>query len=491
MDRSSARWEEDADSCDCPDPPPPPQFALPPPPAPASLEECKTGYEYELHNCRMEPVREIYTPPSFPLLPILTVCSSVIVVALLVATYIFWRHKKKVQNFLPTKTETSGRCELPNPNGVTYDDMIINHHPIRLPPQPGIDTSNLPPCQVLHVKYDRYGTTHLRQAFPFPQNGVSELPPSLNYDNVSNETRQLYSPTTREPTCSEEEFAEDELSLQDQSESQSMSRTSSTDGDLSREATASCSSDDGRNKRKKKRKTFSRRGSEGMAETTLPRTGRSSKRNSLGSNAIYQELDGPYAASFYEAIPDALRHLSSQVGNYNDGSYHDPYVYQQPEVSAGGSHRDLHLYARPDDEALYGYPSYLSDSLRYPRIYVPQSSNSYRTRYGFTHNPPRMGTTERPCGSPYRFRTFTAPTNAARNLENREEDRSNLVNLSSFRANVEPSSTENVYATIQDPMGCGDQVVVHRSASSPGDQEKTVPNNSEISKHDLSGPVLL
>lgn len=44
------------------------------------------------------------------------------------------RHKSKVQNLLPCKNEQQGHLgELGAANGVTYEDVLINHHPTRLP----------------------------------------------------------------------------------------------------------------------------------------------------------------------------------------------------------------------------------------------------------------------------------------------------------------------------------------------------------------------
>lgn len=158
----SPYWEaEEVDytRCDCP--PPPPQFGVPPPPPPPSQQQCRAGGS-GLQNCHLVTVGTIYRHSSFPYLPVIAVCASVVIVVLVVAFFLLWKHKKKVQNFLPCKEEPQGRCELPNPNGITYDDVIINHHPTRLPPtttdQP---THSVTPFELLAVMKNNSGATQL------------------------------------------------------------------------------------------------------------------------------------------------------------------------------------------------------------------------------------------------------------------------------------------------------------------------------------------
>lgn len=58
------------------------------------------------------------------------------------------RHKRKVQNFLPCKTNHQGRCDMGGSTGITYDDVLINHHPTRLPNHLNPDTNTLTPIEV-------------------------------------------------------------------------------------------------------------------------------------------------------------------------------------------------------------------------------------------------------------------------------------------------------------------------------------------------------
>ncbi|XP_054722667.1 uncharacterized protein LOC129232523 [Uloborus diversus] len=71
-----------------------------------------------------------------------------------------FRHKRKVQNFLPCKSHHQGRCDMGGASGITYDDVLINHHPTRLPnhlnPSLNPDTNTLTPIELLDVKYGNY-----------------------------------------------------------------------------------------------------------------------------------------------------------------------------------------------------------------------------------------------------------------------------------------------------------------------------------------------
>ncbi|CAN7995088.1 unnamed protein product, partial [Ixodes hexagonus] len=74
------------------------------------------------------------------------------------------RHKKKVQNFLPCKSQHQGACDLSSANGGAYSDILLNHHhPTRLPNHlgHGPDTHTLTPIELLDVKYGSYGAPHL------------------------------------------------------------------------------------------------------------------------------------------------------------------------------------------------------------------------------------------------------------------------------------------------------------------------------------------
>lgn len=239
--------------CDCPGPPAPPQFMVPPPPPPPALQACRAGDTTTHHYCHLEPVGAEYTQAAFPSLPIIAVCSSVVLVAVLVASFLIWKHKKKVQHFLPCKDGHQGRCELSTSNGLTYDDMLINHHPTRLPNSSNPHT--LTPIELLDVKYSGFVPGHFGHSnCTFGVKDISGSRGSRNrdhfnpiYEEVSGgseeKSRSYYSDiddseVDRRTVASEDEFAEDELSVAEvpvdvnQLRSDSSSLRGSTGGDL-------------------------------------------------------------------------------------------------------------------------------------------------------------------------------------------------------------------------------------------------------------------
>ncbi|XP_023238479.1 uncharacterized protein LOC111637260 [Centruroides sculpturatus] len=262
----SPYWDsEEADyKCDCPGPPPPPQFRLPPPPAPPTSRQCQGGYDSDLPYCHIDLVEAEYSQTPFPSLPVIAVCSSIIAVALLVAIYVLWRHKKKVQNFLPCNHKPKDRCDLSGSNGVTYDDVLIHHHPTRLPPHGGPEMQSATPFELFDLKYDSYNSqmTPLRQGdFPYPLQEVTcgrnkKTKDHFNpiYEEVSGGSDERAdthsynsdmedSEVERRTTDSEDDFAEDELSLAREEGSRPCSGTSSvrgsTGGDLCKDVGSS------------------------------------------------------------------------------------------------------------------------------------------------------------------------------------------------------------------------------------------------------------
>lgn len=171
--------------------PRPPEFGVPPPPLPPGL--CSSvaagrrgggagaSSSDDLQFCEVRPVgAELTTPSAFPSLPVIAVCSSVVLVAVLVASFLLWKHKKKVQNFLPCKSPHQGvPCDLSAANGAAYSDILLNHHhPTRLPAHlvHGTDTHTLTPIELLDVKYGSYGAPHLT---PLTQTNYTFRPASL------------------------------------------------------------------------------------------------------------------------------------------------------------------------------------------------------------------------------------------------------------------------------------------------------------------------
>lgn len=135
----------------------PVHFLVPPPPPPPSLGSvCSAGNFY----CQIEggPMGAHFNRASFPSLPIIAVCSSVVLVAVLVASFLLWRHKTKVQNLLPCKHDQQGHLgELAAANGVTYEDVLINHHTARIPQGHIGGSQTLMPLELLDVKLGDIG----------------------------------------------------------------------------------------------------------------------------------------------------------------------------------------------------------------------------------------------------------------------------------------------------------------------------------------------
>ncbi|XP_015908633.1 uncharacterized protein [Parasteatoda tepidariorum] len=146
----------------------PVHFLVPPPPPPPSLGSVCSGNEF---YCQLEggPMGAHYNRASFPSLPIIAVCSSVVLVAVLVASFLFWRHKTKAQNLLPCKNEQPGHMgELGTANGVSYEDVLINHHPTRIPQSHLAGSQTLMPLEILDVKLGEIGPPQITALHSVP-----------------------------------------------------------------------------------------------------------------------------------------------------------------------------------------------------------------------------------------------------------------------------------------------------------------------------------
>lgn len=209
------------DQCECPSAPQ--QFLIPPPPPPPSKWVCGGNSDY----CHLEPMGAEFTQSTFPSLPIIAVCSSVVLVAVLVASFLLWRHKTKVQNLLPCKHEQQGRCDLAAANGVTYEDVLINHHPTRLPQSHLAANQTIMPIELLDVKLGDIGPPqvsplHRGPYFACRDSGqvlpgkrikpVYEEVPAEKADSRAYDSDIEESAKVGHSLSSEDDFAEDELS---------------------------------------------------------------------------------------------------------------------------------------------------------------------------------------------------------------------------------------------------------------------------------------
>ncbi|XP_052126683.1 uncharacterized protein LOC113205850 isoform X2 [Frankliniella occidentalis] len=128
------------EDCDCPGPPlpPPPLFDLPPPPRPPFLqaEPCSDQPLKDIETCDALPVSnrrgdaaigtvvdaEYHSSPVLPSVAVIALCSVLLLAMVCLATALVWKHKRKMQSFLPCKTSPAPRCEA-NGNTVIYEDL--------------------------------------------------------------------------------------------------------------------------------------------------------------------------------------------------------------------------------------------------------------------------------------------------------------------------------------------------------------------------------
>uniref|UniRef100_T1J602 Uncharacterized protein n=1 Tax=Strigamia maritima TaxID=126957 RepID=T1J602_STRMM len=227
--------------CDCPGPPPP-DFVLPPPPAPPSAGYCENNaLDADMEYCDFKVLEGSFTQTAIPSLAVIVVCSVLMLVMLLVATFLLWKHKKKMQNFLPCKTSPQNHCVRSESPCVLYEDLTR----FRRPPLPNhcVPEQTMAPIEVgvpsqlklLDVKCSNYGgagfTPMNNKIFIYPPKDTDTLKSSKSrehfnpaYEEVSagsekpngcSQDSDLESDEPPPSVMSEDEFAEDELSLVD------------------------------------------------------------------------------------------------------------------------------------------------------------------------------------------------------------------------------------------------------------------------------------
>ncbi|XP_065221642.1 uncharacterized protein pxb isoform X2 [Planococcus citri] len=227
-----ALWELDSPEyeCDCPGPPPP-LFKIPPPPRPPFLSEvadCSEVTIADYESCDNMPVIDAgyHSNPAIPTLTILVICSALLLAGALIVFGLAWKHKKKMQNFLPCKSSPQNRCDVAHGNGLIYEDLanvgpravqqpssiemldvkshhnsyVISHSPVFIcSPSSRPESQYCPPPRQEH----RYCSQDL-------YNPVYE---ELSNGSVDRGESDAESECIRELTRSDDEFAEDELSL--------------------------------------------------------------------------------------------------------------------------------------------------------------------------------------------------------------------------------------------------------------------------------------
>ncbi|XP_058055676.1 hornerin [Anopheles bellator] len=155
---------------ECGGPGPPPEFLVPPPPRPPFLAEllnCNEEQQQQQQQqqqlpfgvatggssssssfadvdmCEAFPILDAsyHSGPSFQTSAMIVLCSVLLLLVIFISSLLVWKHKRKVQNFLPCKTPTRGGPHHPHldaagvhsgAHSVTYEDpdVHLGHHPL-------------------------------------------------------------------------------------------------------------------------------------------------------------------------------------------------------------------------------------------------------------------------------------------------------------------------------------------------------------------------
>ncbi|XP_041969677.1 uncharacterized protein LOC121726394 [Aricia agestis] len=115
----------DLTECDCLGPPP--EFLLPPPPRPPFLHAdyyCGDDPIPDLETCDNEPKIDAYnhSGPSLQTSAAIALCSIVLVIGVLIGAILVWKHKRKVTNLLPSKSNCGSQRRVPPPAPL-YEDL--------------------------------------------------------------------------------------------------------------------------------------------------------------------------------------------------------------------------------------------------------------------------------------------------------------------------------------------------------------------------------
>ncbi|XP_024879535.1 uncharacterized protein LOC112459588 isoform X2 [Temnothorax curvispinosus] len=267
---------ETLESTECPEcPGPPPEFRLPPPPRPPFLTEgtfCSESPLAELEDCVAIPMIDAsyHTNPSLQSTALIITCAVVLLLMAAIVSVVFWKHKRKVQNLLPCKSAAgaaavAGRGRVlpdgqPHPGpgiggggaggAVLYEDLqdhavshsqLHNHLPTSHGQAPTIEVRNpeSPREEMLDVKDGGRGVFVCSSPGPDPYTSQDLYNPV--YEELSNgdhpETdeeselnarnrlhhhhhhhRHHHRTSSASKPASEDEFAEDELSVGEPSE---------------------------------------------------------------------------------------------------------------------------------------------------------------------------------------------------------------------------------------------------------------------------------
>ncbi|CAH1108144.1 unnamed protein product [Psylliodes chrysocephalus] len=220
-------WSMDAGGADCDCPGPPPEFLLPPPPRPPLLQPADPMHCTEdplpIETCDALPLIDASyrSSPSFQTSAVIVLCSVLLGLLVFIAIILIWKHKRKVQNFLPCKNSPQNNCDV-NAAAAIYEDLhdVIarptpthHHHHAQLAGRRIV----APSIEMIDVK----NNIHYPSGYPMSQHPPVFLCSSPGPDPYC--SQDLYNPVYEELSDadsemtpaphSEDEFAEDELSL--------------------------------------------------------------------------------------------------------------------------------------------------------------------------------------------------------------------------------------------------------------------------------------
>ncbi|KAH8326449.1 hypothetical protein KR067_007790 [Drosophila pandora] len=253
MDLSEAElFMFDCDDCSGTPLAPPPQFLIPPPPRPPSLaeytvvpqdcnEEQMAQQQWDSDVCQAMPILDasLYSSQSLATSAMIAVFSLLLVLIVLFSSLFVWKNKRKVQNLLPCKTPTRGPLNGAMPlGGGTLGSAHHHHHHHGMYEDPDAHLGHHRPLvmhrhhQLPHHHHHHYQqhhaellqgkSIHYPSGYPMTRSPpflVSSSPgpdPYRSNDNVYEELgpgRADSDGESEPPMHSDDDFAEDELSL--------------------------------------------------------------------------------------------------------------------------------------------------------------------------------------------------------------------------------------------------------------------------------------
>ncbi|XP_034487595.1 uncharacterized protein LOC117791814 [Drosophila innubila] len=235
---------------------PPPQFLIPPPPRPPALaeytvvpqdcnEEQLAQQQWESDVCQAMPILDasLYSSQSLATSAMIAVFSLLLVLIVLISSLFVWKNKRKVQNLLPCKTPTRGALSgaMPLGGGGTHghamyedpDAHLGHHRPLVMRHHQYQHQHHHHQLQHSHHHHHHYQqhphaellqgkSIHYPSGYPMTRSPpflVSSSPgpdPYRSNDNVYEELgpgRVDSDGESEPPLHSDDDFAEDELSL--------------------------------------------------------------------------------------------------------------------------------------------------------------------------------------------------------------------------------------------------------------------------------------